>query len=76
MGKIVRCLELLPPGFKRDDLPPGLHQAIDASEGSLWRTDRPLDWGDLVMIRLAPDAALMPIRPNAPQRTRALSSTT
>jgi hypothetical protein len=26
MGKVVRCLELLPPGFKRDDLPPDVHQ--------------------------------------------------
>ena len=63
-GKVVTCLEVLPPGFERDDLPPNVHQEIDAAEGPLWRTDRPLDWGDLVFIHLAPDAVLMPIRPD------------
>lgn len=65
-GKMVTCLEPLPAGFTRDDLPPGWpSQKIHEEAGPLWRVDRPLAWGEPEpYIRLAPDKYLMPIRPD------------
>jgi hypothetical protein len=67
LGKMVTCLEPVPAGFYRDDLPPGTRQQIDPTLGPLWRVDRPISWGDQgqALMRLAPDSALMPIRPEA-----------
>lgn len=65
-GKAVTCLEALPPGWERDDLPPGTHQSIHESVGPLWRVDRHMNWGD-ASLRVAPDWALMPITPGTPE---------
>jgi hypothetical protein len=62
-GQLVTCLAALPAGFQRDDLPRGTDQQICETAGPLWRIDRPLEWGDLIYLYLAPDRALMPIRP-------------
>lgn len=65
-GQIVKCLEQLPAGFRRDDLPPECEQRIDEKEGPLWRLDRLLEWGDLVYMAIAPDSVLMPIGRGSP----------
>lgn len=59
-GKAVTCLEALPAGWERDDLPAGTYQRIDESVGPLWRVDRTLDWGTEFLC-IAPDWALMPV---------------
>ena len=62
-GKLVNCLEPLPAGWYRDDLPRGYRQQISHEMGPLWRLDRQIEWGDLLYLAIAPDRALMPIRP-------------
>jgi len=72
VGKMVTCLELLPAGWARDDLPRGYSQQISRKVGPLWRVDRLIDWGKTeesqkfgfpTSLRVIPDGALMPIRP-------------
>jgi hypothetical protein len=64
LGMVVTCLELLAPGPYRDDLPRGVSQQISDSEGPMWRTDKPLSWGDYgPYLCLAPDRILRPISP-------------
>lgn len=63
----MTCLEALPAGFRRDDLPSGFEQRIDDKEGPLWRVDRPIEWGDLLYLPIAPDAVLMPIGRGSPR---------
>jgi hypothetical protein len=63
-GMMVTCLESLPAGFRRDDLPPFITQHFEESLGPLWRVDRFLRWG-ATRIRIAPDRYLMPIRPDS-----------
>jgi hypothetical protein len=57
VGKLVRCLELLPPGSCNTSV----------ENGPLWRVDREMEWdsplGCTIPGCLAPDWALMPIRP-------------
>lgn len=72
LGVVVRCLELLPARFQRDDLPPIAHQEIDSDgSGPLWRIDRPIYWAPVPLYppaaycQFAPDDALMPLRPGA-----------
>ena len=71
-GTLITCLELLPAGWNRDDLPRGVTQQIDEAAGPLWRTDRSIDWGApeqnlrhgiSTAMHVVPDRALMPIRP-------------
>ena len=64
-GQVVTCLELLPVGFFRDDLEPGISQQVDPDEGPLWRTDKPLSWGEdgPPYMYIAPDRILRPITP-------------
>lgn len=73
-GKTVTCLEALPAGWVRDDLPRGYRQPILAELGPLWRVDRLIEWdasdeshirkrGVSTAIHVIPDSALMPIRP-------------
>lgn len=69
-GQAVTCLEALPEGFRRDDLPRGINQRISEDEGPLWRLDRPIEWGDLLYLAIAPDAVLMPIGRGSPQAMR------
>jgi hypothetical protein len=75
-GIMVTCLEALPVGWQRDDLPRGYHQPISVEAGPLWRVDRPIDWGHTPESRryrlptrlcVVPDKFLMPIRPNDDQ---------
>ena len=68
-GKVVTCLEALPPGWRRDDLPPFIDQRIAEEAGPLWRVDRRIDWGEK-RLYFAPDKALMPITPDESARLR------
>jgi hypothetical protein len=67
-GTLVTCLEFLPAGWWRDDLPPGIEQQIDEAVGPLWRVDRPVPCeapfaaGGVYWV---PDKFLMPIRPES-----------
>ncbi len=77
-GQMVTCLESLPAGWQRDDLPPAIRQRggrqqIAESAGALWRVDREIEWGETAESRryglptrmhVVPDRALMPIRPD------------
>jgi hypothetical protein len=73
VGKLVRCLELLPASSCN----------VNAEEGPLWRVDREMEWdsplGCIIPSCLAPDWALMPIRPDpgpSERSQRAVSSST
>jgi hypothetical protein len=60
-GKMVTCIELLPPGS----------QQVEDALGPLWRVDRPMVYRiDLLGITaekyLAPDQFLLPIKPLRP----------
>lgn len=72
-GQAVICLEALPAGFPRDDLPPGIEQRFDEKEGPLWRIDRPIEWGDLLYLPIAPDAVLMPIGRGSPSDMKVIA---
>lgn len=67
-GKLVTCLEPLPAGWYRDDLPRGCSQQINVTEGPLWRVNLPLEWGDLLYLAIAPDEVLMPLGPGSPEK--------
>ena len=78
-GQAVTCLEALPAGFLRDDLPRGIRQQIHEQAGPLWRVDRLIEWGESpesrryrfsTSLRIAPDRALMPISPDSPVKER------
>jgi hypothetical protein len=61
-GKVVTCLELLPPGSCN----------VEAAAGALWRIDRPLEFeGEFGVIEgsLAPDWALLPIGEGRPSKS-------
>lgn len=76
-GITVTCLQALPAGWWRDDLPArarqrGARQQIEPAVGPLWRVDRTIQWETPVENRrhgistemyVVPDNALMPIRP-------------
>ena len=72
-GMMVTCLEWLPAGSRRDDLPPFITQHFEESLGPLWRVDRFLTWG-ATKIRIAPDKYLMPIRPDSAGSDEALEA--
>jgi hypothetical protein len=77
VGMVVHCLEPLPAGFWRDDIPwelrqRGARQQIAPEAGPLWRVDRPIQWGTTqgnlkhgvsTVMYVVPDKALMPISP-------------
>lgn len=66
-GTMVTCLELLPAGWYRDDLPRGISQQMDEAAGPLWRVDRPIPceapFAPGGCLYVVPDKYLMPIRP-------------
>lgn len=79
-GVMVTCLELLPAGWQRDDLPRGFRQRLPLEAGPLWRVDRPIQWenpdenrryGISTVMHVIPDYALMPIRPDADPKSTA-----
>jgi hypothetical protein len=71
-GMLLTCLEPLPVGFERDDLPRGIRQRISEDAGPLWRVDRAITWHVGVHLYVAPDRALMPIRPE-PDREQVIT---
>ena len=77
-GLAVTCLEALPAGWWRDDLPAklrmrGARQQIEPAVGPLWRVERLIEWGWATpegqklglpgSVCVVPDYALLPIRP-------------